>query len=61
MKRYFFISILLAMSFQSQAYIGPGTGLGAIISVLGVIGAILLATIGIVYYPLKRFIKNRRK
>jgi hypothetical protein len=61
MRRYLFFTILLATSFQSYGYIGPGTGLGAIISALGVVGAILLAIIGIVYYPIKRFIKNRRK
>ena len=61
MRRYFFITILLVISFQAYAYIGPGTGLGAIISALGVVGAILLAIIGIIYYPLKRFFKNRKK
>ena len=61
MRRYFFITILLVISFQAHAYIGPGTGLGAIISALGVVGAILLAIIGIIYYPLKRFFKNRKK
>ena len=43
------------------AYLGPGMGGGLIASVLGVIGAILLAIFGILYYPIKRMLKNRKK
>ena len=53
-------SIILMISFQANAYIGPGMGVGAIVSAIGVVGAILLAILGIIYYPLKRFIRNRK-
>lgn len=43
------------------AYIGPGLGLGAIGAVIGVIGGIFLAIFGVLYYPIKRMLKNRRK
>tara|TARA_S200000501_G_scaffold330980_1_gene332662 strand:- start:1428 stop:1625 length:198 start_codon:yes stop_codon:yes gene_type:complete len=43
------------------AYIGPGMSGGLIAAILGVIGAILLAIFGILYYPIKRFLKNRKK
>ena len=43
------------------AYIGPGMGGGFIAAVLGVVGAILLALFGILYYPIKRMLKNRKK
>ncbi len=42
------------------AYIGPGVGAGAIAAVLGVIGSILLAIVGVVYYPIKRLLKGRK-
>jgi len=59
MRIHVFLTVLL-LSFQVNAYVGPGMGIGTIISILGAIGAILLAIFGIIYYPLKRFIKNRR-
>ena len=36
-------------------------GGGVIAGVLGVIGAVLLALFGILYYPIKRALKNRKK
>ncbi len=55
------IIVLLIISSPASAYIGPGMGGGLIAAVLGVIGAVLLALIGILYYPIKRAIKNRKK
>ena len=43
------------------AYIGPGAGLSAIGTLLGLVGAILLAIVGFVWYPVKRLLKARRK
>ena len=43
------------------AYVGPGIGGGLIASVLGFIGAFFLALFGILYYPIKRMIKSRKK
>jgi hypothetical protein len=45
---------------ELMAYIGPGAGAGLIATVLGVIVALILAVLGIVYYPLKRFVRNWR-
>ena len=42
-------------------YIGPGMGGGIIAAILGIISAFLLALWGIIYYPIKRALKNRRK
>ena len=47
---------LLAIPSDAAAYIGPGAGLSAIGTVLGVLGAIVLAVIGFVWYPIKRLI-----
>jgi hypothetical protein len=61
MKKINLIIILLSISSPVFAYIGPGIGGGVIAGVLGLIGALLLAIFGILYYPIKRMLKNRKK
>ena len=55
------VIVLLSISNSVFAYIGPGMGGGIIAAVLGVVGALLLALFGILYYPIKRMLKNRKK
>jgi len=55
----FLIAILAPTA--AHAYIGPGAGITAIGSVLALVGALLLAIIGLVWYPLKRVMKGRKK
>lgn len=43
------------------AYIGPGAGISAIGSLLALLAAVLLAIVGFVWYPAKRFLKKRRE
>lgn len=43
------------------AYIGPGMGGGLIAAVLGIISAILIGIFGILYYPIKRSLQNKKK
>jgi hypothetical protein len=45
----------------SYAYIGPGMGGGAIAAIVGFFAAILLGLWGILYYPIKRALKNRKE
>lgn len=55
------VSLLFCFSTTANAYIGPGMGLGAIITLLGIIGAILVSILAIIYYPIKRlFIKLKK-
>ena len=61
MKKINLVIVLLSISSSVFAYIGPGIGGGIIAGVLGVIGAVLLALFGILYYPIKRMFKNRKK
>lgn len=56
-----YILILLFYTASAQAYIGPGTGVGTIAVVFGVLGSILLALIAILWYPFKRLISRLRK
>ena len=44
----------------SFAYVGPGMGGGAIAAIIGFFAAIILGLRGILYYPIKRALKNRK-
>ena len=55
------IILIVVIQFNElYAYIGPGASTGLIATILGIIGSILLAIFGILYYPIKRFLKNRK-
>lgn len=53
--------LLLLSPSSAHAYVGPGVGAGSIAVVVGIIGSILLAIFAVVWYPLKRFFKSRKK
>ena len=59
-KYTFFAFFILFQSYNLHAYLGPGMGAGLITSILGFVGAILLALFGVLYYPIKRALKNRK-
>lgn len=40
------------------AYVGPGAGLTAIGTILAFLGAICLAVVGFVWYPVKRMLRR---
>tara|TARA_B100001989_G_C24222776_1_gene308669 strand:+ start:282 stop:491 length:210 start_codon:yes stop_codon:yes gene_type:complete len=42
-------------------YIGPGMGGGVIAAIFGIIAAFFLGLWGILYYPIKRAFKNKKK
>lgn len=42
------------------AYIGPAGALSLIGSFLALVGGVALALVGFAWYPLKRFLRNRR-
>ena len=58
-------SVLMFFIFSSAnslfAYIGPGMGGGVIAAIFGIIAAFFLGLWGILYYPIKRAFKNKRK
>jgi uncharacterized protein YraI len=51
-------AILIASTTAANAYIGPGSGLSAIGSLVSVVAAIFLALAGFVWYPLKRLFRR---
>ena len=60
MNKYIISIILIIVSFPSYAYIGPGMSGGILAAVIGFFAAILLGLFGILYYPIKRALKNRK-
>jgi len=45
----------------ANAYIGPGMAGGVIAATIGLIVEILAALFGIIYYPIKRYLKKKKK
>ena len=58
--KFFFIILVGVFSLSAHAYIGPGMGAGVIASVLGILFSLVLAIAGLIYYPIKRFLKKRK-
>lgn len=56
----FLVAALLAAG-PAAAYMGPGAGLGMIGSLVAVIGAVLIALLGLVILPVRMILKKRRK
>jgi pilus assembly protein TadC len=56
------LSVLMSsvVVLPSHAYIGPGAGISAIGSLVALVGAILLAIVGFVWYPFKRMMRRRK-
>ena len=61
MNKASILLLLILLPTPSYAYIGPGMGGGVIAIVIGFFAAICLALWGILYFPIKRALKNRRQ
>ena len=61
MTESIFISSILFNLSTLFAYIGPGMGGGVIAAIFGIIAAFFLGLWGILYYPIKRAFKNKKK
>lgn len=58
------VALLLASPGEALAYIGPGAGITAIGTAIALIGAIILAIVGFIWYPVKRLrakLRDRKK
>lgn len=53
--------LLAATTGPAQAYVGPGLGLGAASTALGVVGALFLGLLAFVWYPVKRLLRVVRR
>ena len=61
MFSFHFFALLIINNELLLGYIGPGMGGGLIAAIFGIIAAFFLGLWGILYYPIKRFIKNKKK
>lgn len=52
---------MMSFPVNALAYIGPGAGITAIGTVVAFTGAILLAIVGFIWYPIKRMLKKRNE
>jgi hypothetical protein len=55
------IFIAALASTPAAAYMGPGAGLGMLGSLIAVVGAVLVALVGILILPVRLLMKKRRK
>jgi nitric oxide reductase large subunit len=51
---------VLSMAGPATAYVGPGAGLTAIGSLLALFGAVALAIVGFIWYPVRRLMRKRK-
>ncbi|MCP5381648.1 MAG: hypothetical protein H6912_04705 [Kordiimonadaceae bacterium] len=54
----YIVFILIFFPNLASAYGGPGSSLGAIVVVLGIIGAFFLSILSFFWYPIKRLIRK---
>ena len=54
------IIYLLSFTPTSMAYLGPGMSGSFLAIVIGIFGSIFILIFSILYYPLKRILRNRR-
>ena len=52
---------ILLINTTSYAYLGPGVGGGIIAATIGIVIAFFAALFGLIWFPLKRIIKNKQK
>lgn len=60
MRTIALIYLFFGLVAPAAAYIGPGMGAGAIAALFGIISSVFLGIFAIVYYPIKRALKNRK-
>lgn len=53
-------ALLMLPAGPAAAYIGPGAGLGALAVVLALGAGVLLLIVGLVWFPLKRMLKQKK-
>ena len=63
MKKFFLFTIAFAVMALEPAfaYTGPGLGAATIAMVVGFFTSIFIALFAVIWYPVKRLLKNRKK
>lgn len=60
-KLIFKTLLIFFVTTSSFAYLGPGVGGGMIMATLGIVVAIFAALFGLIWFPIKRILKKRKK
>lgn len=64
MKDYFrglfILSSLFAVTTPAFAYIGPGSGLSVVGTIIALIGALFMMIVGFFWYPIKRMLNKKQ-
>ena len=60
-RLYLLILFFCSFSTAAFAYLGPGMGGGLIAATLGIIFAIFVGLFGLIWFPIKRLLKKRKK
>ena len=58
---YLLMLFIVLYSNIAYAYIGPGMGGGVVVATIGIVVAIFAALFGLVWFPIKRLLKNIKK
>ena len=61
MNKWYLCLTFVFLPTVSHAYLGPGMAGGVIAATIGFIAAIFLAIGSILYFPIKRALKNKKK
>lgn len=57
----FLLTLLSSITTVAEAYVGPGLGMGTLGVIIGFVASLLIALFAILWYPLKRLLKTRKK
>ena len=60
MRKLVIVFLLILTPSISYAYLGPGMGGGFIAATIGIVVAIFAAIFGLLWFPIKRFLKKRK-
>ena len=60
MARLAVLIVLSSLAVTAEAYVGPGMGLGVLGAAFGLVTAIFLGLVGMVWYPVKRLLRGKR-
>ena len=60
MSKLILLLITLFFSTHAYAYLGPGLGGGIITATIGILVAILALIVGIVWFPIKRYLNKKK-
>ena len=61
LKTRLLIGLSLLFSIPAQAYIGPGAGISVLGGLLGIITTVLVAMGAILFWPVRKMLKKKKK